>query len=562
MPGMKLSIVRKLKELSAAIFLSVVLPSGAYASGGEALRLECQHMLQVLDYVGLRQASQRLYDEAVAEKDSRLEAYASFYLAASELKTGSVESARHHAAASDSLAAIVGNDTLRASALNVLGIIANEYSRNNALALGYYLNALDYAGRIAHNPVLGGIYSNISLLFISHNDTAGLRYCRESYRIGKETGRPENLYYPACNLASAYQLSGNLSEAYRFASEAVAISDKHSLSQPELARIILGSVMGSMGRETEALASLDRAITSLEERNPSSSLLAQAYFEKARIYSGIGDFQASNRFCTKALRLSDELGNRSLLSEIYALMGENYRSLGDCPAALEAVGNENRVIRNTVKVQDETIHREISRTFDLIRKEKQLALRDVEISLHRQRIGILIAALVAMAGVLVLVYRNYRKELAFNRRIVSQYMEQDNLEEKLSETRGKNAGEPSESTDQAIFDSMSSLMETEQIYLDKGLNRDSLAERLGTNRTYITKIVKSNTGLTLPQWINRYRIKHARLILSDQTKSGMSVKEIADESGFANVSTFNVVFKESVGMSPTAYRRSASELQE
>ena len=214
--------------MMVVMFMSVVLPSGAYATGGEALRLECQHMLQGLDYVGLRKASQRLYDEAVAEKNVRLEAYASFYLAASELKTGSVESARRHAAASDSLAAIAGNDTLRASALNVLGIIANEYSRNNALALGYYLNALDYAGRIAHNPVLGGIYSNISLLFISHNDTAGLRYCKESYRIGKETGRQENLYYPACNLASAYQLSGNLSEAYRFASEAVAISDKHS----------------------------------------------------------------------------------------------------------------------------------------------------------------------------------------------------------------------------------------------------------------------------------------------------------------------------------------------
>lgn len=544
------------------MFMSVVMPSVAYPSEGEALRLECEYMIQVLDYVGLRQASQRLYDEAVAKKDSRLEAYGSFYLAASELKMGSVESARRHAEASDSLASITGNDTLRASALNVLGIIANEHSRNNALALGYYLNALDYAGRIAHNPMLGRIYSNISLLFISHNDTAGLRYCKESYRIGKETGRPENLYYSACNLASIYQLSGNLSESYRFASEAVAISDRYSLRQPELARIILGSVMECMGSYEEAIASLDWAITSLKERNPSSSLLAQAYFEKARIYSAIGDFQASNRFCTKALRLSDEFGNRSLLSEIYALMGNNYRSLGDCPAALEAIDNENKVIRNTVKVQDETIHREISRAFDLIRKEKQLALRDVEISLHRQRIGILIAVLVVMAGVLALVYRSYRREQALNRRIVSQYAEQDKLEEKLSETRSKNASEPSDFTDQAIFDSMSNLMEKEHIYLDKGLNRDSLAEHLGTNRTYITKIVKSNTGLTLPQWINRYRIKHARLILSDQTRSGMSVKEIADESGFANVSTFNVVFKESVGMSPTAYRRSASELQE
>lgn len=179
---------------------------GGYAYGGEALRVECQHMLQNLDYVGLRHTSRRLYDKAVSEKDSRLAAYASYYLAASELKTGSVASARRHAAAADSLAAISGNDTLRASSLNLLGIIANEYSRNNALALGYYLKALDYAGRIDYNPVLGGIYSNISLLFISHNDTAGLRYCKESYRIGKETGRPENLYYPAFAYCSGLKM--------------------------------------------------------------------------------------------------------------------------------------------------------------------------------------------------------------------------------------------------------------------------------------------------------------------------------------------------------------------
>lgn len=562
MYGMKSPKTRKLKGLATAVILSVSLAPVAYAAGGEALRLKCRHMLQDLDYVALRREARKLCDEAASEKDTRLGAYASYYLAASELKTGSVASARRHAAAADSLAAISGNDTLRASSLNVLGIIANEYSRNNALALGYYLKALDYAGRVPDNPVTAGIYSNISLLFISHNDTAGLRYCKESYRIGKESGHPENLYYPCCNLASAYLLSGNLGEAYRFASEAVSISDRYSLRQPELAGIILGSVLGRMGRYGEATATLDGAITSLEDRNPKSSLLAQAYFEKARVYNDIGDFRASIRFCSDALRLSDELGNRSLLSEIYALAGDNYKRLGDFPAALEAIGNENRVLRNTVKVQDETIHREISRAFDLINKEKQLARRDVEISLHRQRIGILIAALMVMAGVLALVYRNYRRERALNRRIVSQYMEQDNLEEKLSDSRVRNGGEPSGTTEQAIFDSMSHLMEKEKIYLDKGLTRDSLAERLGTNRTYITKIVKGNTGLTLPQWINRYRVKHARLILSDPAKGGMSVKDIADASGFSNVSTFNVVFKESVGMSPTAYRRSASELQE
>lgn len=559
---MELSGIRNVIVQVVAVMMSIALSTGAFASDGESLRLECQQKLETLDYVGLRQASGKLYEKSVSEKDIRLEAYACFYLSAAELKTGLVKNAYRHAFASDSLASIAGSDTLRAAALNVLGIIANEYNRNNALALGYYLNALDHAGRVSYNKMLCGIYSNISLLFISHNDTAGLRYCRESYRIGKGTGRPENLYYPACNLATACLLCGNLGEAYKFASEAVAISDTHSLGQPELARIILGSVLGRMGRDKEALASLDWSIASLEHANPSSPLLAQAYYEKARVYSDIGDIHASNRFCARALHLSDELGNRSLLSDIYALTGDNYRKLGDNVSALEAIGNENRILRTTVKVQDETIHREISRAYDLIKKEKLLSLRDMEISLHRQHLVILIGVLVVMALVLGLVYRSYRRERSYNRRIVRQYMEQDSLEEKLSETRVRRGGEPSGSTEQALFDRMSNLVETEMIYLDKNLNRDNLAERLGTNRTYITKIVKANTGLTLPQWINRYRIKHARLMLADPEKSGKSVKEIADESGFANVSTFNVVFRESVGMSPTAYRRSASELHE
>lgn len=550
-------------RVTLGVILSLFFVSaGVYNCDDESLRRDCQQMLQTLDYVGLRSASQRFYERAFSGNDIRLKAYASFYLAASELKTGSVENARRHALAADSLALIAANDTLRASALNLLGIVANEYSRNNALALGYYLTALDCAGRSRYKPTQAGIYSNISLLFISHNDTTGMRYCRESYRLGKETGRPDNLYYPLCNLASAYMLSGDLNAAYRYASQAVTISDSNSLRQPELARIILGSVVGRQGRREAALENLDRAIISLEKRNPSSSLLAQAYFEKARVYNGAGDFDMSNRFCEKSLRLSDELGNRSLLSEIYSLMGNNYEKLGDNVAALEALSNENEVIKNTIQVQDGTIHREISRALDLIRKEKELALRDAEISLHRQRIAILIAVLLIMAGVLALVYRNYRREHALNKRIVSQYMEKDDLEEKLSETRVRCCNEPSGNTEQAIFDSLSKLMETEKIYLDKNLNRDNLAERLETNRTYITKIVKSNTGLSLPQWINRYRIKHARMMLADPRKAAMSVKEIADESGFANVSTFNVVFKESVGMSPTAYRRGASELQQ
>ena len=151
------------------------------------------------------------------------------------------------------------------------------------MALGYYLSAIDCAQRTGYRRTLAGIYSNISLLFSSHNDTSGLRYCRESYRISRQTGKPEDVYYPACNLATVHLLRGDLHNAYKYASEAADISDRHSLLRPELAGILMGSVLGRMGRTDEALDRLDKAILSLKSLNPSSSLLVQAYFEKARI---------------------------------------------------------------------------------------------------------------------------------------------------------------------------------------------------------------------------------------------------------------------------------------
>lgn len=534
---------------------------GSNVSEGEVLRLKCQRMSDTFDYPGLRQESERLHSWAKRKKDKRLEAYACFYLAASELKTGPVENARNYALSADSLASLIRNDTIKASAMNVLGIIANEYDGNNAMALGYYLSAIDCAQRSGYRRTLAGIYSNISLLFTSHNDTAGLRYCRESLRISRETGKPEDLYYPACNLATVYLLRGDLHNAYKYASEAEAISVRHSLRQPELAEILMGSVLGRMGRPDDGLDRLDKAIVSLKSRNPSSALLAQAYFEKAKIFHDIKDFQSSNELCRDALSYSLTLGNRSCIADIYALMADNHEKLGETRSAYEALSQENREIKATVKVQDETIHREISRAFDLLQKEKQIEMRDLQISLHLQRIGILTGLLIVIAAVLFIVIHFYRKEKRLNRRIVSQFNEQDSLEEKLRLTERTSVCEPSEETEKTIFGNLSRMMEDESLYLDKTLNRESLAERLQTNRTYISKIVKSNTGLTLPQWINGYRIKAARLMLSDPEMKSMAIKEIADRAGFANATTFNAIFKENVGLSPSAYRKSALELQ-
>lgn len=61
-------------------------------------------------------------------------------------------------------------------------------------------------------------------------------------------------------------------------------------------------------------------------------------------------------------------------------------------------------------------------------------------------------------------------------------------------------------------------MEHDRMYIDSQLSRDSLAEALDTNRTYLTNLIKERTGMSVPQFINSYRINEAIRILSDKVQ--------------------------------------------
>lgn len=80
------------------------------------------------------------------------------------------------------------------------------------------------------------------------------------------------------------------------------------------------------------------------------------------------------------------------------------------------------------------------------------------------------------------------------------------------------------------------LVENDKIYLQPDLKLDDLAQMMHTNRTYIYQAVNQQMGLSFNEFINRYRIAHAkRLMASDPT---LSMNDVALQSGFASLSSF------------------------
>ena len=79
----------------------------------------------------------------------------------------------------------------------------------------------------------------------------------------------------------------------------------------------------------------------------------------------------------------------------------------------------------------------------------------------------------------------------------------------------------------------------------------NIAESCGVSEAYIHRIVKQAAALTVKEYINRLRLRHA---IHEMDCTGNSLALISRSCGFQSVSYFYRVFKKYYGMTPTEYR--------
>jgi YesN/AraC family two-component response regulator len=85
----------------------------------------------------------------------------------------------------------------------------------------------------------------------------------------------------------------------------------------------------------------------------------------------------------------------------------------------------------------------------------------------------------------------------------------------------------------------------------KSITRAELAAHVGLSERYLTQCFRHETGLTPVKYLNRYRIRQARILLEN---GEMNVTEIALAVGYTDPSYFARVFRDETGVAPRAYQ--------
>lgn len=104
-----------------------------------------------------------------------------------------------------------------------------------------------------------------------------------------------------------------------------------------------------------------------------------------------------------------------------------------------------------------------------------------------------------------------------------------------------------------LYESIIEVFKRDKIYRDPDFNIRKLAELLDTNTTYVSKAMNLDGNKNFNQLINEYRINDVvNMMKSDNTRK-YTIQYLYTQAGFSQQSTFNKIFKEHTGSTPSEY---------
>ena len=99
--------------------------------------------------------------------------------------------------------------------------------------------------------------------------------------------------------------------------------------------------------------------------------------------------------------------------------------------------------------------------------------------------------------------------------------------------------------------------ELQKMFLSQEVNLSSLAKELGTNSSYLSKIINHIKGKSFKNYVNDLRIEHAHKdLLENPQKRKFTIEAIAYDNGFRSAESFSKKFREKYNTYPSAFLKS------
>ena len=308
----------------------------------------------------------------------------------------------------------------------------------------------------------------------------------------------------------------------------------------------------SPARVYAAAGQRDKAEALYQQHSKSDNLSHTDILVEGRYLAMTGRYNEAVRFYRRSDSLYRAIGGRITNAYVNARMTLQYDALQKAGRITEALalGDLMRELTDSIRVQERLA--DIQQQQVIRQKEEEISNRRQSLRLYRI---VLIAAILICLLVACFLWRSYlyNKELAEKNRKLFEEIEQRRQEQQQEIAQLNAAPDERLTMEQQLYRRLCSLMDEKKLYTDESLNRELLAQQLGTNEKYVEQAIRQcSKGETVGDFITRYRLEHVARLLKTTDES---VAIIGEMSGIPSRSTLARLFRNAYGMTPTEYRK-------
>jgi len=116
-----------------------------------------------------------------------------------------------------------------------------------------------------------------------------------------------------------------------------------------------------------------------------------------------------------------------------------------------------------------------------------------------------------------------------------------------------------EDESELLWKKIQATMVTDELWKTPDFRLNDLAEKTEKTLHHVSQVINEKKQMNFFDFINHYRIKEAKNLLTSEKGKQFTILAIAFEVGFNSKTTFYNAFKKETGMTPSAYKKNASE---
>ncbi len=396
---------------------------------------------------------------------------------------------------------------------------------------------------------------NISMIYFIRRDTTGCRYAREAVEIS--TGNPDDPYMMCTSdvvMSMMSLVKKDYAAAGKYALEAKELADRYGYSLV-YSRIymVLGEVAMQRGDLAEAEKLLENGFRYARHSD------YDFYFELAlpygRMLIGSGRYGEAETFLSETLDEIDRNDNIRYRYQVLELLSELYDRKGD-------TDDSYRFYKMAVSSRDSILNVNKDASFNsVLNLYEDATMQNI---LLQRKYDMYVIAFVCILSILAGAFFFYRyfQQNRLYKELIRHYQDYMKRTERLRKYLNREDVPKEEgAADEALFSKLEKLMTEDRVYRSNEVSLDKLASMLGTNRTYISRVINRYADKSFWGYINMYRIADATSMLSDPDND-IPIKNIYEILGYNSPASFFRVFKDEVGCSPSTYREQVRRMGE